>query len=287
MLRTALITMASLMVTYATWAHAFSHTRPAWTPHTDWQRCENHPSPSDKELDTPRYSRVVVLSQDYVWPGPTIPLDPNHQAMIASGLYTPAEAEAMTEAAIGDLLTKYGVDFRLSNPNVELEPATGVRTLDGLAIFLPTVIGANEQFFLVEDTKYPERARTHRWFEVEYGHIVLFTSSGTFTSGTNAGATYEANDLFSYGEINLLKKGADWQKKHNREVIKFRTSNLTKQSTNQWGISQFNIVLDLLDEEGREGLYLAATAILKEPVVTGTNFLKERPVMTWTCPAPE
>ena len=112
----------------------------------------------------------------------------------------------MTEAAIGDLLTKYGVDFRLSNPNVELEPATGVRTLDGLAIFLPTVIGANEQFFLVEDTKYPERARTHRWFEVEYGHIVLFTSSGTFTSGTNAGATYEANDLFSYGEINLLKR---------------------------------------------------------------------------------
>jgi hypothetical protein len=44
---------------------------------------------------------------------------------------------------------------------------------------------------------------------------------------------------------------------------------------------------DLLDEEGREGLYLAATAILKEPVVTGPNFLKERPVMTWTCPAPE
>ena len=117
----------------------FSHTS-CVDAHTDWQRCENHPSPSDQELDTPRYSRVVVLSQDYVWPGPTIPLDPNHQAMIASGLYTPAEAEAMTEAAIGDLLTKYGVDFRLSNPNVELEPATGVRTLDGLAIFLPTVI---------------------------------------------------------------------------------------------------------------------------------------------------
>ena len=69
-------------------------------------------------------------------------------------------------------------------------------------------------------------------------------------------------------------------------MIKFRTSNLTKQSTNQWGISQFHIVLDLLDEDGREGLYLAATAVLKEPAVTGTNVLKERPVMTWTCPAP-
>jgi hypothetical protein len=152
MVRTAVLTMASLMVIYATWAHAFAHTRPAWTPQTDWQRCAHPPSPSDQELDTPRYSRVVVLAQDYVWPGPTIPLDPNHQAMIASGLYTPAEAEAMTEAAIGDLLTQYGVDFRLSNPNVELEPATGVRTLDGLAIFLPTVIGANEQFLVVFQT---------------------------------------------------------------------------------------------------------------------------------------
>ena len=112
MLRTALITMASLMVTCHVGTCFFSHTSCVDT-HTDWQSVRIHPSPSDKELDTPRYSRVVVLSQDYVWPGPTI-MDPNHQAMIASGLYTPAEAEAMTEAAIGDLLTKYGVDFRLS-----------------------------------------------------------------------------------------------------------------------------------------------------------------------------
>jgi hypothetical protein len=286
MLRIAVITIASLLATYATWANDFSHIRPERTPHSDWHRCDHHHSHADNELDTPRYSRVIVLSQDYVWPGPSIPLDPNHQAMLASGLYTQAEADAMTEEAIVDLLTKYGVDFRLSNPNVELDPTTGVRTIDGLAIFLPTVIGANEQFFLVADTKYPDRARTHRWFDVEYGQIVLFTSSGMFTSGTHAGATYEANDLFSYGDINLLKKGANWQKKQNREVIKSRTSNLTKQSTNQWGFRQFNIALDLIDEDGHEGLYLAATAVLKEPVVTGTNFLKNRPVMTWTCPAP-
>jgi hypothetical protein len=235
-------------------------------------------------LDTPMYSRVVVLSQDYPWPGPVVPLDPNHQGMLNLGVYTQADADAITADAIADVLAKYGVDFSDSNSNVLMDASTGIRLLPGLAVFLPIIIGSNEEFFVVSDTKHPERDNTRKWFSVEVGHIILFTGSGTFASGTNAGAQHQANDLFTFGEANYFKKGADWTNPANREVVKFRTSNLSKQSINQWGNPHYNIALDAFDEDGNRGLFLAATAVLKEPVVTGTNVLKERAVLTWIYP---
>ena len=239
---------------------------------------------STSALDTPVYSRVVVLSQDHPWPGPVVPLDPNHQGMLGLGVYTQADADAITADAIADVLTKYGIDFSDFNPHVVVDSSTGIRLLPGLAVFLPTIIGSNEDFFVVSDTRHPERGHTHRWFSVEVGHIILFTANGTFAFGTNAGAQHQANDLFTFGEANYLKQGADWTNPANREVVTFRTSNLSKQSVNQWGNPHYNIALDAFDEEGNQGLYLAATAVLKEPVVTGTSILKERAVLTWIYP---
>jgi hypothetical protein len=70
MLRIAVITIASLLATYATWANDFSHIRPERTPHSDWHRCDHHHSHADNELDTPRYSRVI----GQVLPSPWTPI---------------------------------------------------------------------------------------------------------------------------------------------------------------------------------------------------------------------
>src|SRR5215216_269543 len=206
------------------------------------------------------YSRVVVITQQLPWLGPVIPLDPNHQVMLSLGVYSQEDADAITNDAIADFYNLYGIDFSSNNPNVIINETTGVRTILNLAVFFPTIFN---KLFVVSDTAHPERGTDQQWRDIEVGQIVQFISSGTITGGTNAGAHFEASDLYSFGQMNLLRIGADWTKKQNREVVKYSASNLSKQATNQWNNREFIIGLDVLDDQGRKGHSLAATEIIK------------------------
>ena len=163
------------------------------TSNTWGNSCNSH-RPDD--LPNPRYRRTIVIAQDRPWPGPVVPLDPNHQAMINSGLYTQADADQMTNDAIEDVLAKFGIDFRASNPNVIINPATGIRTLPGLAVFLPIVFGVDKDFFLISDSAASSRGS--EWYDFEVGQICTFIGSGTFTEGTFAGSTFQPNDLCAF-----------------------------------------------------------------------------------------
>ena len=239
----------------------------------------NSGNPND--LPNPKYQRSIVLSQDRVWPGPEFPLDPNHEAMIASGLYTAADAEAMTQNAIADFHAKYGIDFSEENPEVEINSSTGIRTIPGLALLLPSKNGENKDFFLVSDTEHVSRSHAHPWYNLAFGVLILFLSDGIVPGGTNKGASYKVNDVFSFTDINLLKNNSDLQKPHNREVIKLRTSNLVKLFINQYGNRQVQIILDAFDAEGNQGFYVASFLVVRKQ---GVDFIEERPLITWECP---
>jgi hypothetical protein len=236
-------------------------------------------------VTVPEYARTIVDTQDYAWPV-AFPEDPFHAGMIASGLYTQADADAMDDAAAADFLALYGWDFNpVTNPNVVVDPTNGRRTIPGLPAIWFDYISEN-QAFVVNDTQYPPRGKSQYWVNNKYGIQILFigptTGTAQFTAGVNAGASYRANNLFSFGEFNYMKLGADPSKPNNREVISYTTTNLSYSSTNQWGQGQFTVTLKLTDQDGNVGKYIGTTEIYKDPLgASGTNYLRENPVSTW------
>jgi hypothetical protein len=234
------------------------------------------------------------LGQAHAGGGSGVPLDPNHQLAISSGLYTAAEAAAITTEGLEDFYHKYGIDFRNVTPD-----ASGIRIIvmptGGAAFALPGLSNlidmANQ---VISDTSHPERAICHDWFNVDVTELVTFIDlpgspfhdyivPDDANNFLFKGKTVRSGDLFVYGEGNLLKNGADWSKSKNRETFKLRTTELSKQAINQDGNREFILNYDLADEDNNTiGLSLGATIITQ---VNGANFLQVRNVLTIDAPS--
>lgn len=234
-------------------------------------------------LPNSQYRRTVLFSQNLPWGGATTPLDPNHSIALSllnkSGehLYTQEQVDAITNNALQELITHYGLDFTTAEPN----PATGVRVLPDVGFFLPFILGVNKNIPLIHDSKNPSRGSSHKWYYVNVGNLVAFTNTEPLliTSGTNAGALIPVGSNWTSGEFNFLKNDSD-----KREIIRFTTTAVALRSTDQWGNRSFNFAFDIFDDQERQGLFLSTTEVIKQPPgASGTNFLKEFPVFTWEC----
>ncbi len=230
------------------------------------------------DADTTEYSRVIVFSQNLPWGGPSTPIDTNHHIALSllnkkgDNLYTQAQVDAITQAAIDELKANFGIDF---GP-VPADPATGLRVLPGVGVFLPYILGVNKQITLIEDSENPNRAHNN-WYYIIVGNLVSFGATPVaVTSGVNAGATIPANSLWSSGELNILKEDSN-----KREIIRLTTSQVGLQAFDQWGNRSFNFVMDTLDEDNNQGFFQSSTTVVKQPPGTGPLYLKEYPVLTW------
>lgn len=258
-------------------------------------------------VPVPTYARVIVDTQDYAWPV-GFPVDPNHTFMVASGVHTQAEADQLDIDAAAEFLALYGVDFNpVTNPNVVVTQATGIRTIPGFpATWFPYY--SENQAFVVSDSLYPKRGKGpdgegQDWVNNKYGIQILFNgpTEGNppvqFTGGENVGAYYRANNLFSYGYFNYMRfdaltgKPYKPNKPKNREVITYTTTNLSYSAANQWNdgatspaspYRQFTVTLKVIDGCGNAGKYIGTTEIYRLPLgASGSNFLRENPVSTW------
>lgn len=230
----------------------------------------------ENQVNSVMYKRIITTSQDRT-NIPSNPLDANHELMLTLG-YTQEDADALDVEAIADLKAKYNVDFTNVTPN-----ASGIRVIPGVATLLPYAFGGNENISIIQDTKYPERVDSHRWFNIEVGQICLFSGSGVVSGGEYNGATYKAGDIYFFGEINFLKKGANWASSNNREVFKLRCTNLANTVLNQWGDAEYHVKLHAIDKNDNEGFGVAATAVVRRPPADGAEFIEERTTITFDC----
>ena len=131
---------------------------------------------STYEYGDGRYQRVSLSSRSSPAYATNRYLDPNHEAMIASKLYTKDDAECMTKEALKRFLDDFGIDFSTVTPD-----EFGQRLIPGVALFATFVYGltiADKANVLISDTAYPDRSYTSEWFWVEYGQIVIFLKDG-------------------------------------------------------------------------------------------------------------
>jgi hypothetical protein len=243
-------------------------------------------------VDNQRFRRVVVLSQDTTYTDPLV--DPNHELALTmklkngDPLYTQADIDDLEIRAYNELYNKYGVDARFTTPN-----ASGIRVVPGVGLGLPILIGRQKQFYLVLDTKNPERDQnvSNRWVNVEVDVIFQFTAPYTVPNGFEmAGAQAQAGYLFAYGDLNLLKNASTVITDltfSERELLTFTTDWLNTVAPDQWGNPSYSISTQVEDEYSHVGTYLASTARLREPPGASVDpevSLQERPVIVWDCP---
>lgn len=231
-----------------------------------------------------KYARTLVDTQDYAWPVP-FPEDPFHAKMLATGLYTAADAIAMDNAAAAEFLRLYGIDFNpTTNLSVVVNPINGRRTIPGFPATWFSYFSENDAF-VVYDSKNPLRGKVFPWVNNKYGIQILFGSTIApidIASGVNQGGVFQASSLFSFGDFNYIRVGSNPHYPINREVIKYQTSNLSYSHLNQYLQGQFTVTLQVTDEDGNVGKYIGTTEIYKDPLgISGQNFLRENPVSTW------
>ena len=216
------------------------------------------------DISTPKYERVIILSSETPH-ADSNHIDNNHEAMIASDLYSAADAEAMTQNAIADFKATYGFDFGPITP----ELGTGRREIPGIAEFFPTKIGENKDIFLVTDSDHVDRSTAHAWYYLEFGNRVRFLSDGTVPGGTNAGHSFKKGDVYTYSEANLLKNNSDLQRPLNREVL------------NQFLNIEIHMDLVVLDDTGKQGINKGSKLVVRGATGDIDQF---RSALFWYCP---
>ncbi len=176
-------------------------------------------------------------------------LDVNRTRMRATNMYTEAQITAVDTGSKQHMLTEFGLDFFNSQvgvfgglfyPNVS----------NAIAVMIPYTIGLDANFptnrnftrRVIFDSANLGRGATEDWAFVGCGNLVLMLQSGTFTSGTNAGASYvggplgvgpQTQDGLGYASYNFVRADYDWTKPWNRDELIMKTPWTVKQFLNQ------------------------------------------------------
>lgn len=203
-------------------------------------------------------------------------VDPNHQLMIATGLYNQADANLITAKAIAQFYATYGIDFGSAAPD-----ANGIRTIAGVGIMIPYIDGLEEDILLVTDSNHPERAASGEWFSLQVGQAVVFTGSGAFSGGINAGATYNAGDNWVLVNYNLLKSDSNWHKHQNREEFEVCTYEIGERLLSQWSKPEILLSLNITDKHNHQGFGVSGSVDVKRPEGTGPFFVTVTDTFFW------
>lgn len=234
-------------------------------------------------LPPTHYSRTIVVSkQNYPYVSAN-PVDPHHAAMRGTGIFTEDQITQLDISSITNLFAQYGVDMSSNNPSVIVDPLTGIRTLPGVAIMLPSQFGTvlNEPWYVTTDTKNPERE--FKWVQYEFSSLTLFLSNFVVPAGPiQAGANVIAGSQYFYTYIVQADPGTDLSKEKNREVFINFATQLGVQTVNMWGKPEFLITYPIFDMCYREGFGLSSTVEVNiPPNATGLTYLQGRIVLTW------
>ncbi|HRD55970.1 MAG TPA: hypothetical protein PLC42_06195 [Parachlamydiaceae bacterium] len=243
---------------------------------------------------TPKFKRIVQTIEIIPYTGinPLSVLDTNHQKVIDLGLYTPAQAAELDERSFQAFFNSYGIDFSVAAP-----ASNGIRTVvlsTGALLWIPYILGENEEIILTQDTDHPSRTRgpqAGKWIDIQAGAIVVpapgFTDY-TVTSGTEAGAIIRPLSVWGDLDLNLLRK--DRQSKWTTHANKFREIlyntgyQLGERTLNQWNQVQFIQSLQITDKCNGVGQGVSGTTIIRVPNNNGPHEDFLHTVDTWFWP---
>lgn len=241
---------------------------------------------SDSQVPVTEYDRIIVISkQNYPYTG-TNPTDPQHAFMKSTGIFTQAEIDQLQYDTAIDFLAQYGIDLNpLTNPLVQVDPLTGIRSLPGVAVMIPGVFGnvPGQPWVVTTDTKNPDRE--FKWLQYQFPYLVRFLAPYTVPQGfAQEGAQVKAGSLFFRAYFVQCKIGCDPSIEENREIFDTSCRILSNTSANMWGLAEFYFPYDIKDRAQipNHGFVTSATVEVREPGdFTGLQRLQGRHVYTF------
>ncbi len=228
-----------------------------------------------------KHDRIIVVSkQNYVYTGVS-PLDPNHNFIKSTNIFTTAQLDDLEVAAMADFYAQYGIDM---SPYPK-DPATGIRA-NGLVTMLPGVFGnvPGQPWIVTTDTKHPERE--FKWMQYQCPFLFIFSVPYTVLSGDQTGAVVQPGSIFFRALFVQAKIGCDPTIEANREIFDTYCTVLSTQSANMWNLSEFYFPYYIKDKNDNVGFVTSSTIEIKDPAnASGVQHLQGRHVYTWNvCP---
>ena len=231
------------------------------------------------------FNRLVVLTNDTNLGPNFVPptqaqiiasvIDPNHESMVSSGLYTQTQVDTLRSNAIAYLNTQFGIDF-----------STGTVEPDGSIVLLPFVMipytSARSAIINVSfDSQNVDRgAVLNSWYGFQYGEIVACEAEGTFPGGLHQGDNYEPGDILTYFDYNLIRsKGGVPLPTQDREIITCKSPYTSKTLINSQTLTDTLSKLVCTNSSSVDGFF--DENIMFEKLDDGTFETKTRVTMTW------
>lgn len=235
--------------------------------------------PTSSADDVPgviKYDRVVMVSkQNYIYDSSLDPIDSNHIAMCASGIFTVEEIAQLDHDVINELKLSHGID--LSNTDRVRVLPNGVRVWPGVALMLPVKFGdiAGQPWVIVSDTK--NRSREYQWLQYEFGTIVILLNGNENTP----------DSIFFRGYVVHAKANADMAIEGNREIFKSSCMQPAIQVNNLVNFLEYPLTYSIIDSNDQEGVGVSSTAEVNglankhDANHVNGRLIEGRIVMTW------
>jgi len=232
------------------------------------------------------FDRMVVLTTDVnlgtAYVPPTIAqivaavTDPNHAAMISTGLYNQTQVNALRADAFAYFNNTFGIDF-----SVGFVLANGTIVLPNF-IMIPYSNLHTSAVHVSFDSAHMDRGSDASWYGYQFGELVVALTAGLITGGTHIGDNYGAGDIMTLFDYNLMKTdGNPPSPDVQREILRARTPWIGKNiSPNSQGYSDSPSKLEVVDEDGNVGFYAENIMFIKY-VDTGLIYDRTRSVLTW------
>ena len=132
------------------------------------------------------------------------------------------------------------------------------------------------------DSLHVDRGATDKWYGAQFGELVACNASGVFQNGAHAGETFNAGDILTCFDYNLVRTSGDaLSASQEREIIWCASPWVNKFILNSQGYKDFFSKLEAVDADGRVGFFDENITFNKD-VATGNVFTATRVVITWT-----
>ncbi len=230
-----------------------------------------------------KYERTILVTRQNVPYVFQDPIDPHHSAMRDIGIFSKSKIRRLDRDTIADLYAEYGVDLSDTNPSVIIDPATGARTLPGVAELTPVVFGniPGDPWFVSIDTEH--HSRENKWIEYQYATLVTFLSNFVVPAGfIKEGAQVRTGYGFFHGYLVLVEPGHDASNKNHHEVFRNQSIQLGLVGLSMWGVPEYLDAFSISNYHNRNGYGVQTSVVINQPYNDPNSpFAETRVVLTW------
>lgn len=199
-------------------------------------------------------------------------LDTNHKDMVDSGLYNLDQVTAFKDDYHNYFYEQFGLNFSQA---IENPPGTGILNLPPFQL-VPYHSGQDKSISISFDSAHQFR-RFQGWYGEQHGVLVVPMVSGSFAKGIHARETFEAYDVLTYFNYDLIGPlGYEIQ----REIITVMSPWPGRSVLNSQGYGDFFAKLVAVDSLGHESYYFEGITLLMD-LNTNITYSKTRVVVTW------